>query len=128
MLKLEKMKKLLIIQGKDLTPADLETINISRKEEFGADSKTISPKPSNEDWEKIYFLLREESTLLSYARLHDVEVTFLDKTYSILGIATTVSLQKGKGYGKKLTLGVKAYVKHSGKTALGFCNKFITPF
>lgn len=119
--------KILIIRGKDLTQQDLEFINYSRKIEFGSES-IIDPQPDNEDWDKIYFLAKSGDKLLAFGRLHKTEVTFMDKKYSVLGIATIAVSDKGKGIGKLLVLSMKKYIQEKEETGLGFCAKFITPF
>ena len=119
--------KTLILPGKDLSENDLKVINDSRFKEFNSQS-LIKPLRDNEDWNKIYFLLKESEQLLAFGRLHDVNVECQEKTYQILGIATIVSVIKGKGYGFELMQSMKKYILSTGKTGIGFCNKNITEF
>lgn len=116
-----------ILPGKDLSPQDIETINAARLKEFGSTTK-IQPTPENDDWNKVYFLAKQGTELVAFGRLHDVDVTFLGNTYHILGIATIIALQKGKGYGKYLMEAMKKYIETSGQTAVGFCGNHNTPF
>lgn len=117
-----------VIKGKELTKADLSVINSLRRLEFNSKSP-VDPAPENDDWVKDYFLLKNVAgELLAFGRLHQVEVEFQGKPYSILGIATIVSAIKGKGYGKRLMLGIKEFATTQEKTAIGFCNPTNTPF
>ncbi|MCA9389927.1 GNAT family N-acetyltransferase [candidate division WWE3 bacterium] len=114
--------------GKDLTSHELSVINTLRKQEFGSASE-ISPQPNNDDWVKNYFLIRDgDDSLLAFGRLHEVDIEFKAEAYSIFGIATIVSVIKGKGYGTLLMQSIKHFIEMSGKSAIGFCNADLSPF
>ena len=119
--------KLEIKKGKDLTSHELDIINDARKKEFNSTSM-LAPVQGNEDWNKLYFLLRDDNTLLAFARLHEVTIEFDAKQYEVLGFATLISLCKGEGYGAKLVQEIKKYVEASGKTSIGFFNNTIREF
>ncbi len=119
--------QLLTVAGRDLSRADLDLINEFRKKEFGSES-VIDPEPSNEEWDKLYFLVKEAERLLAFGRLHDVKVTFQNQVYDTLGIATVIALVKGQGHGSQLMSGMRTHIEQAGKTGFGFCNKDTSPF
>jgi predicted GNAT family N-acyltransferase len=120
--------KLIIKEGRNLTPRELKVINEWRMKEFNSKS-FIKPKQGNEDWNKRYFLLlNENGEIVAFARLHEVNLEFLGKEYAIFGLATLISIERGKGYGEKLTLEMKKFIEKSGKTGVGFCDKKLTDF
>src|SRR3989344_2826828 len=120
--------KFVIKEGKNLTNDELVVINSWRKKEFNSKS-VIKPEPGNDDWNKKYFiLLNENDKIVAFARLHDVNLELKGKKYNILGLASLVSTERGRGYGKKLTLEMKKFIEGSGKNGIGFCNKKLTDF
>ena len=120
--------KIEIKKGKKLTISEIDLINLWRKKEFGSKS-LIAPRPGSDDWNKIYFLLKDtNSNILAFGRIHDVNIEFLGKGYSVFGIATLIATVKGKGYGSRLLKAQLAYAKKHGKTAIGFCNKKLSDF
>ena len=120
--------KLNIKEGKYLTDQELEIINIWIKKEFNSKS-IIHPIKGDDNWNKKYFLLKNKNNkIVAFARLHEVNIEFLGVNYSILGLATFISTERGKGFGKKLTLEMKKYVQKLNKTSIGFCNKKLTDF
>jgi len=120
--------KLLIKDGKELTKDELDVINLWREKEFNSKS-VIEPKLNDDNWNKKYFLLFEGiNKLVAFARLHEVKLEFLGEEYSILGLATLISTERRKGYGKRLVLEMKRYIELSGKAGIGFCNKKLTEF
>lgn len=117
-----------IVRGKELKPNEISIINEARKKEFNSTS-IINPQPDNEDWEKIYFLLKDEfGNLLAFARFHDVKIEFMKETYEILGSATLVSLIKERGYGSKLKRAMIECARAQNKTSIGFCNPKLSEF
>ena len=121
-------KKFQIKQGKDITKLEVDLINKARSLEFNSTS-LINPKPVNEDWEKKYFLLKDQNAkTLAFAMLLEIEVEFKRVRHSILGLSNLIAINKGKGYGKILIFKMKKYIKKSGLTCIGFCNKKITGF
>jgi len=120
--------KLIVKEGKNLSDQELEIINNWRKKEFNSKS-IIQPLKGGDDWKKKYFILIDENNkIVAFARLHDVNLEFLGKGYNILGLATLISIDRGKGHGKKLTLEMKKYIQKINKTGIGFCNKTLTEF
>lgn len=119
--------RLFTVTGKDLSSRDLSLINEFRKQEFGSES-LIDPAPNNDDWDKLYFLVKEGERLLAFGRLHNVEVTFENQRYDTLGIATIVALSKRQGHGSQLMAGIRGHIEESGKTGFGFCAKELSDF
>lgn len=119
--------QVITISGRGLSKTDLDVINQSRIREFGSET-LINPQPDNEDWKRLHFLVKSKGKLLSYGRLIEVEVTFMGRSFKILGIGSIASIIKRKGYGKLLVLAIKEHIKKTKKTGLGFCNKDTTEF
>lgn len=110
------------ILGKDLSMEDLESINYYRKKEFHTNSD-IQPAPDSDEWEKPYFLVRDENgRLMAFGRLHHLKVTFRGVEYQVLGIATILATEKRKGYGRMVLEMMKKYSHDAKKTAIGFCD------
>jgi len=125
------MIKTSVIQklGKELTKKELEVINVYRKKEF--DSKSlIDPKATNEEWNKIYFLVKggKANKLLSFACFHNVTISYKDEKYDVLGIARVVSVEKSKGYGRTLMDEMRRYMIENNKMGVGFCNSNTSEF
>ena len=112
--------------GKELTQEEIQTINKWRKKSFGSSPIVLSPQ--DENWAKKYFLLYDAKKLVAFGRLHDVTITFKQKTYHILGIASIVAVEKGEGYGTKLVEAITKYIKQNEKTGIGFCAREVAAF
>jgi hypothetical protein len=111
-----------IVLGKELSREDLIKINEHRKIEFHSDTN-INPNPDNDDWEKPYFLVRNGSgKLVSFGRLHYLKVMFRGKLYPILGIASILSIEKRKGFGKIVIEEMEKFIRKRKMTAIGFCD------
>jgi hypothetical protein len=111
-----------MILGKDISKDDLYVINKWRIAEFNSET-FISPLPDNSDWEKPYFFVKNNDILMSFGRLHTIYVHFhRSELYSILGISTVISIEKGKGYEKMIMTKMREYIKERNMTAIGFCN------
>jgi predicted GNAT family N-acyltransferase len=125
---MEEITKVIIKKGRELTEDELEFINNLRRKVFNSQT-AINPQPDNDEWDKKYFFLKNNTRkILAFARLHDISLKFLGKTYSIFGFATLIAAIRGQGYGQKLTLAIKNYILDRGKTCIGFCNKSLTPY
>ena len=123
----ESFPKASLVFGKDLSPHDLSVINAHRFAAFRS-TNPIAPTEDNEDWNKPYFIVRQGNEIVAFGRLHDVEAEFAGKKFEILGIATIVAVEKGKGNGSAITKSMTDYVQKSGKTAIGFCRPSQSPF
>jgi hypothetical protein len=106
--------------GKNLSERDLKTINCQRKIEFNSDREIVLDN-KNAEW--VWFLVYSKlEELLSFGRLHRVNVQFHGMIYHILGISTIISLEKAKGYGSIVMKNMKEYIQKSDTTAIEFCN------
>ena len=119
--------KIEIKEGRELSKEELGIINTWRKKEFHHFSP-ITILPSNENWHKKFFLVKDDARILAFGRLHEVPVEYMNNTYSILGIATIVAIEKGKGFGSSLVKAMVSFIKKDGRTAIGFCNSAISEF
>jgi hypothetical protein len=122
---MQEHTKVFIMPGKELTRNDLAIINESRVRELN--SRTlINPQPENEDWEKLYFLAKNEDQLLAFGRIHGVMVNFLGKDYPILGTASLVAVVKGRGYGGLIASAMSEYIRQTRQTSIGFNSKSLS--
>jgi predicted N-acetyltransferase YhbS len=111
-----------LVLGKELSPLDLETINYQRRIEFHSTSD-IQPVPGNEDWDTPFFLARnEQGQLVGFGRLHHLEVRFRGSDYAILGLASILAIEKGKGVGRRMVDKMKQFIRDRKMTAIGFCD------
>jgi hypothetical protein len=119
--------QVLKIPGKDLSPVDLDLINRSRRQEFGSET-IIDPQPNNEDWERLYFLAKRGGDVLAFGRIYNLDVTFFDKIFHILGTASLVAVLKGQHFGPMITLAMNEHIKQTGQTSIGFNNPKLSSY
>jgi len=115
-----------IKEGKDLTANELALINSWRQREFH--SQPIVLSPDDENWGKKFFLVKDHQDITAFGRLHETELEFRTIVYPILGIATIVATEKGKGYGSRLLKSMHAFIEADGRTAIGFCDPRLDTF
>jgi hypothetical protein len=86
------------IKNKNLTKKQKEIINRARINEFGKESK----KDFLADYEPetLWFFVKRKNKIVSFGGVRPIKVKFNSKIYKIGGICSTISLEKGKGYGK----------------------------
>jgi len=116
--------KVLIKKVKDLTKKEMSFINTNRLKEFGA---TV------EEWQKDYliadtFLIKDEEDIVAFGMLMPIKIRYLNKNYNILGISSVISVERKKGYGKKIINSMIDYAKPEKKTLIGFCQKHSKKF
>ena len=71
-----------------------------------------------------FFILYEKNKILSTGRLRLIEsINFKGKDYKIQGISDIVSVEKGKGYGKKIMAAMKKHLDKNRQVGIGFCKK-----
>ena len=87
-----------IKKNKNLSKAEKNTINNARLKNFGK----AQLKDFSKDYEPdtLWFFVKNRNKVVSLAGLRPVKVKYLDKTYNIRGICSTISIVKRKGYGK----------------------------
>jgi hypothetical protein len=115
------------VPGRKLSQAEISLINQARLENFGS-TVPVNPQPDNEDWNKLYFLAKQQNQLLAFGRLHNLNIAFQEESYPILGIATIIAITKGQGIGTRLIASIREYIQQSGLTGLGFCEKKLSSF
>lgn len=117
-----------IISGKELLQKDLDIINKYRKIRLNRSS--IWDHTNNSGFEERTFFLVKNSfdKLLSFGTLREIKIFINKKQYSIWGIQAVISIEQGKGYGKILLTSIQKFVKDSGITMVGFCEKYNTDF
>jgi len=71
----------------------------------------------------IVFLLKNGKDLLAFGRLRSISLYKEKERYDIWGIATIVSVERRKGYGKELMKAIKNFIEKNKKTSIGFCGE-----
>jgi len=101
-------------------------MNKWRKKEFGPSEV----KNFKKDYlpGAIFFFVKDNKRIVAFGGLRKITIEYLGKKYNILGICNIVSIEKGKGYGQLLISAMIAYLKKTGKTGVGFCNKDVSKF
>lgn len=110
-----------IKKNKNLTEIERDIINENRIKEFGSDAV----KDFDRDYEPdtLWFFLRSNSEIVALGGLRPIRIKYLGEIYNILGICSTISIKKGKGFGKIMIHALIDYSKKTGKTLLGFTGK-----
>jgi hypothetical protein len=121
LLDLDFTKKNITIQitkNKDLTTLQKTTINKARISNWGKSAK----KDFKKDYEPntLWFFVKDKKKIVSFGGLRPIKIKYLNKTYNIGGICSTISLEKKKGYGKIMVLALVDYSKRTKNTLLGF--------
>lgn len=104
----------------DLREEELKLINEARKRELGSKSEWRSDEVS--ETEDLIFLLREAATIVAFGRLRKYSLNYDSTSLDFYAISSIVSLEKGKGYGKKLMLEIKKFLNDKGCMGMGFCS------
>ena len=103
--------KFVFLLHSELSKTDLEKIISIKKKHWNYTSKEhenwISDNIFNDD---IHVMMLENEILVGYMNLVNVEVIINNQKKSFLGIGNVCSLIQGKGYGKKLILGVQEFI------------------
>jgi predicted GNAT family acetyltransferase len=113
--------KFIIKKLPELTDNELGVMNQHREKEFGVKPLQRDSVDDPQKWTQI-LLKDEEDHILAIASLWELSVTFMDKTYTILGVVSVLSVIKGQGYGAMVQQEVLKIVKDAKKTAIGFCS------
>lgn len=96
-------------------------MNEKRVKEFGKEEvknfKKDYPLSSN------YLFVKDKSEIVAFGIIRPIKISYLGKTYNILGLCSIISIEKGKGYGKILVNAMINIVKKKKKSALGFTLK-----
>lgn len=119
--KIDKHLSVEIIKNKDLSRTQREKINHVRISHWGeAQRKNIS-----KDYEPgtLWIFIKKKNKVVSLGGLRPIKVKYLRKIYKIGGICSTISLDKRKGYGKRMVSSMIDYSRKTGKSILGFTGK-----
>lgn len=118
------MKQCIQKKGSELTDAERELINYNRSCEFGS-----QPLESTDEYlSHNFFLGYANDQLVSFGRLKYIDVARGSQQHSILAIATIVSIEKGKGYGRLIMEAMHNFIGQDGRTAIGFCDPMYSGF
>jgi predicted GNAT family acetyltransferase len=110
-----------IALGKQLTNADLETINeyrLLRLQRPNAWDHAIN----NHFHDRTFFLVRDDGVLVSFGTLRSLQIYIDGKQVEVMGVQTIVSIIQSKGYGKILMQEMIKYADEHSLTLLGFCD------
>ena len=113
--------KIEIKKVKNLSRAEKVFINQTRAEEFGSDEKKDFNKYYEPD--TLFFFVKDNGETVAFGGLRPIKIIYLGVKYNILGICSTISIKKGKGYGRAFVEAMIDYFKKTGKSALGFTGK-----
>ncbi len=114
--------------GKLLTKQELKEINSHRQRVFQSDDP-ISINYNSQDRTNLFILVKDNTGhLLSFAKVHPLNLHFAGQIHPVHGFSTIVSTQTGKGYGKLAIEGIKKLVRQTNRTAIGFCETALLPF
>lgn len=107
-----------IAKNKDLTESQKNTINKAREANWGESARKNFNKDyePNTEWVFVY----DDKKIVSFGGLRPIKINYLKKKYSIFGICSTISLVKGRAYGRIMTAGIIARLSKTGKSAIGF--------
>jgi len=113
-----------IIQGHELTEAQIDFMNNQRLTEYGENTKDFKKN----ERESVFFFLVEADSTKAFGLLKPVGITYADKSYRVLGIANIIAVEKGKGYGKVLMQVIKNYLTSQNMSGIGFCDATVCEF
>lgn len=107
-----------LARNRYLSEEEKTVINNARVANWGK----VALKDFDEDYESdtLWVFVRDEGKIVSFGGMRPLEINYLGKCYNIFGLCSTISVVKGKGYGKVMAGGMLDYIKQSGKSALGF--------
>ncbi len=107
-----------IVKNKNLTKEQRDIINNGRVSNWGESAK----KDFSKDYEPetLWFFIKKKNKIVSFGGIRPLKAKYLGKIYNIGGICSTISLEKGKGYGKILVAFMIDYAIKKDKTLLGF--------
>jgi hypothetical protein len=106
------------IKSKDLTQKDKKKLEDIRVKEFGEKNK----KDFKKDYEPntLWIIVRKKGKIVSFGGIRPIKVKLNSKKYDLGGICSTISVEKGKGYGKLMVSFMIDYSIRTGKTIWGF--------
>lgn len=116
--------KIEITKGKDMKAEILTKLNeIIHREFTVTSSESVLPGNIKNFSDNTFFVLYNREKILSLGRLRPVSISFKRKKYPIQGIADVISVEKEKGYGKKLMKAMIAHLDKNKQIGIGFCKR-----
>lgn len=112
--------KVQIMKGKDVPQKLFTFINKCRINEYGHKVNLFSKKYHKDTY---FFFVKDNGKIVAFGLLRDIDVSYINKDYNLLGIGGILSVEKGKGYGKILIQSMIKFLKLKKKTGLGFCGQ-----
>lgn len=112
------------VRNKNLSNSQKKVINNARVKEWG--NKTRKDFSKDYEPQTIWYFVKSKNKIVSLGGIRPIKISYQNKKYSIGGICSTISLVKGKGYGKIMIEHMIKYAKKINKTILGFTTQ--TPF
>ena len=121
--------KFVFLLHSELSRTELEKIISIKKKHWSYTSieheNWISDNICNDD---IHVMMLENEILVGYMNLVNVEVIINNQKNIFLGIGNVCSLIQGKGYGKKLILGVQEFIIKNNFKGILFCKNKLVDF
>lgn len=114
-----------IKKGKDVSKRYFDLMNSQRVKEWGSEA---TPFKKKDFLDANFFFLEKDKRVLAFGMLWPLKVSYLGKGYDILGIKGIFSVEKKKGYGKKIIGAMIEFLEERKKTGVGFCGAKITSF
>lgn len=121
--------KLKIIQHANISKSELDEIihikSVAWPYPYEKQIEWIHEHLKNSDF---HVLLFEESRVVAYLNLIDINLFIDNKKTSALGVGNVCALTKGKGYGSELMKKNNQFLIDQNKIGLLFCNKNLVVF
>ena len=107
-----------LIKNKDLTNYQKSIINKARISNWGPSSK----KNFQKDYEPntLWIFVKNDGKIVSLGGIRPIKAKLDGNIYYLGGICSTISIERGKGYGKIMVKEMLNYSRKTGRTILGF--------
>ncbi|MDA3836534.1 MAG: hypothetical protein PF542_02835 [Nanoarchaeota archaeon] len=107
-------------KSKDLTPAEITTMNNSRIKLWGKDAGVNFKQ---EDAKGEFIFIKNNNKIVAFGMIKPVKVILEKENFTILGIGRGMAIEKGKEYGRLLNAARIYHIKKTGKTAVAFTGR-----
>ena len=112
---------------KSLSELEIKLMNFWMEKEFG--KKYIRKfKEQYSSPEARCFFIKDDDEIIAFGTINSVAAEYLGEKYNFLGMENILTIRRGEGYGRIIMKVITEYLKKTGKTGLGFCEKKNTPF
>ena len=95
------------IKSRDLRKNDKEALEELRVKEFGEKNRKDFKKDYESD--TLWIVIKKKGKIVSFGGIRPIRIRFKGRFYQILGICSTISVVKKKGYGKIMVNVMKDY-------------------